>query len=154
GRHRLCCSGCRMLPTRSVLASCEPYPHSAQPCRPSPRVSITGRADVTTSSFTGDEFFVTTAVLTPLRAETFRSGLRRPCGLERPQRADAHHGSTPTAGRDAQAGRDTCRISAVRRSQPTASARPCRRTTTRIHHDDHRPEHHLLRPELAGSDHR
>src|SRR5699024_3838320 len=131
-----------MRPTRSVLASCEPYPHSAQPCRPSPRVSITGRADVTASSFTGDEFFVTTAVLTPLRAETLRSGLRRPCG------------STPTAGREAQAGRDTFRISAVRRSQPTASARPCRRTTTRIHHDDHRPEHHLFRPELAGSDHR
>src|SRR5699024_12719812 len=84
-----------MQPTRSVLASCEPYPHSAQPCRPSPRVSITGRADVTTSSFTGDEFFVTTAVLTPLRAETFRSGLRRPCGLERPQRVEAQAGRRP-----------------------------------------------------------
>src|SRR5699024_6949398 len=84
-----------MRPTRSVLASCEPYPHSAQPCRPSPRVIITGRADVTTSSFTGDEFFVTPAVLTPLRAETLRSGLRRPCGLERPQRVDAQAGRRP-----------------------------------------------------------
>src|SRR5699024_5840589 len=78
-----------MRPTRSVLASCEPYPHSVQPCRPSPRVSITVRADVTASSFSGDEFFVMTAVLTSLRAETFRSGLRRPCGLECPQRVDA-----------------------------------------------------------------
>src|SRR5699024_10050640 len=57
---------------------------------------------------------------TPLRAGTPSAG-RRPSG------------STPTAGREAQAGRDTFRISAVRRSQPTASARPCRRTTTRIH---------------------
>src|SRR5699024_10378079 len=84
-----------MRPTRTVLASCEPYPHSAQPCRPSPSVIITCRADVTTSSFPGDEFFITTVLLTPLRAEILRSGLRRPCGLERPQRVDAQAGRRP-----------------------------------------------------------
>src|SRR5699024_12624 len=82
-----------MRPTRSVLASCEPYPHSAQPCRPSPRVSITGRADVTASSFTGDQLFVATAGLTsleaevPLQAETL-------CG---PRRLSGLGGSTITA---------------------------------------------------------
>src|SRR5699024_6593790 len=69
-----------------------------QPCRPSPRVSITGRADVTASTFTGDEFFVTTAGLTPMQAETLRSGLRRPCGLERPQWVDAHCGPRGPSG--------------------------------------------------------